>query len=626
MIGSMDANDGCGLLWGLARLGVGFKSKQRSTLLSGLFVQLEENKEIAPLQIVNLLWAVQRLKLSECSAARKDDGVIMTKIWEIAVKSVPQLSATSLGGVAWAATCSNHPLTQSETLVKRIAKQASVVASDLCWKDLSRLDIWTRSLQSDATNKYKEKLSQTLSNQFPTAMSRFDTEKEMFLKKLSDAWNTHIKPAITAVDKFDSETLKILVVNDFDNLLQRLLKADGYDVSDKGLCWNTIISQDSEGTKRKSPSLSKITKSWPYVQPQQDQPRMNVCVMVLPLGKEAFDMALHVIAAKLQKGAKILVVGSSRKFLTVHSTVLEPLFAQCKTLYNNGGIAVIEAVLNNANDAVDGGDTQPIKPSCGDWMTKTHIELEGCHDDKSKRNSKRRKWKTFPGLFAGGLVDVMTSALIEILPEPTAESRCLDFASGSGVITAALLLQMPALKVTMLDADVLALIAAKQNLKEAETVLSDCWRGVKKAEKYNWIVSNPPVHVNDVNDHTVLRVLIDGAPAHMEENGQLWLVAQELVPVGLYLKATGLYTSVRHWVIDDRFVVWCASTGVSEGNKHHKDKDVSKKRKLIASDDDQSSKAEATETHTSKKPKKSKTSKKSKKSKSSNKAKKSKKS
>lgn len=44
---------------------------------------------------------------------------------------------------------------------------------------------------------------------------------------------------------------------------------------------------------------------------------------------------------------------------------------------------------------------------------------------------------TYPGLFAGGGLDVMTRALLEALPPlPSAKARVLDFACGSGAIAA----------------------------------------------------------------------------------------------------------------------------------------------------------------------------------------------
>ena len=53
------------------------------------------------------------------------------------------------------------------------------------------------------------------------------------------------------------------------------------------------------------------------------------------------------------------------------------------------------------------------------------------------------EWTTYPGLFAGGRIDIMTTALLERLPTFTSKS-ILDFCSGSGTIGAFLQSKYPA--------------------------------------------------------------------------------------------------------------------------------------------------------------------------------------
>jgi hypothetical protein len=61
--------------------------------------------------------------------------------------------------------------------------------------------------------------------------------------------------------------------------------------------------------------------------------------------------------------------------------------------------------------------------------------------------------------------------------------RVLDFCCGSGVIAAALLAREPSIRVDALDADSLAVCAARVNLTSASTVLcSDCWTGLEEED------------------------------------------------------------------------------------------------------------------------------------------------
>lgn len=50
--------------------------------------------------------------------------------------------------------------------------------------------------------------------------------------------------------------------------------------------------------------------------------------------------------------------------------------------------------------------------------------------------------------------------------------RALDFCSGSGVIGAAIQAQLPAARLTLLDADAVALVAARSNVPGAAVILS----------------------------------------------------------------------------------------------------------------------------------------------------------
>lgn len=157
-------------------------------------------------------------------------------------------------------------------------------------------------------------------------------------------------------------------------------------------------------------------------------------------------------------------------------------------------------------------------------------------------------WVVYPGLFAGGKLDVMTSFLLAHI-EPisslyeapgqaaAAPIRVLDFACGSGVIAAALALRARhgstgaprkgmrqggrprSVVIDALDADTVAVNAASLNLGVGSSVpgdsfdgavqvslnvvLSDGFTALTQEQKYDWIVSNPPLHRGKALDFTV---------------------------------------------------------------------------------------------------------------------------
>ena len=115
----------------------------------------------------------------------------------------------------------------------------------------------------------------------------------------------------------------------------------------------------------------------------------------------------------------------------------------------------------------------------------------------------------------------------------------LDACCGSGVIGAALRARGgAALEIHLLDADAVALDAARANVPSAaRAFLCGGWPDTAtafpkkgKPKKYDWIVTNPPVHHGQPDDFSVVRELISGARSRLTKSGVLWLVAQEQVP------------------------------------------------------------------------------------------------
>ena len=83
-----------------------------------------------------------------------------------------------------------------------------------------------------------------------------------------------------------------------------------------------------------------------------------------------------------------------------------------------------------------------------------------------------------------------------------------------------------------------------------------------KPAKYDWIVSNPPVHRGQSDDFQVVAELIRGARKRLRKHGVLWIVAQEHVPIGRLLALHGKkLTRVKAHAVatEGRFVVWSAS-------------------------------------------------------------------
>jgi hypothetical protein len=190
---------------------------------------------------------------------------------------------------------------------------------------------------------------------------------------------------------------------------------------------------------------------------------------------------------------------------------------------SSGSSAVVTAMVSSNKKL-----RKSCKRSISDWFQSVDIQnfpVPGESSDAQIRSKRVRefagaqietaidvpktatvsfKWTVAPGLFAGGVVDVMTLAMIKCLERPHARSRNLDFACGSGIITKWLLLAQPSCQVCMCDNDTVALEVAKINNPTAVVVLSDSWDTATESSSlaescrvFDNIYSNPPLHRGD---------------------------------------------------------------------------------------------------------------------------------
>jgi 16S rRNA G1207 methylase RsmC len=273
----------------------------------------------------------------------------------------------------------------------------------------------------------------------------------------------------------------------------------------------------------------------------------SAALLLHPGSAEGAAHALRAAAAALPPGAPALLYGqvvegcsaaAARRALSAGA-----LFHSAKLLASSAdGGAVALLALRADGVAAPQADCVPLPP-------QTLPGAPACTPP----------WAVQPGLFCGGALDAMSSALLAHLaarPPPPPRARVCDWGAGSGLLAWALQARQPSIRLTLVECDALALQAARLNVPMARrALLSDGWGSVPRRLRFRLVVSNPPFHLGASDHFGALLGLLRGTPRRLLPGGELFLVSQAQVPVGRLAAACGL--RARPTQLDGgRFVAW----------------------------------------------------------------------
>lgn len=258
----------------------------------------------------------------------------------------------------------------------------------------------------------------------------------------------------------------------------------------------------------------------------------------LPKGREALAMTLHAVAARLAPGAPIVLFGANGEGIRSADRDLAAVAEAIETVETKRHCRVMAGRRLAA--------IEDHKASLADWRHTFEITIAG----------ETVPWVSYPGLFAHGRLDEASGLLIASLPAMKAGMAVLDFGCGSGAIARAIRMRAPEAPLDLLDADVLALEAARENVPDARLVAGTDLTAVS-GRRYAIIVSNPPIHLGAAEDTRILMGLIREAPRHLGPGGRLVIVVQRRVRIRPALDAA--FGEVATLAEDGRFTVFVAS-------------------------------------------------------------------
>jgi 16S rRNA (guanine1207-N2)-methyltransferase len=136
----------------------------------------------------------------------------------------------------------------------------------------------------------------------------------------------------------------------------------------------------------------ELARAWPPAGP------FRAASLRLPPAREAFAMALHAVAARLEPRGELFVYGANDEGIRSAGHLLEPLFDRPETVETRRHCRVWRAV----------GRAEPerVRGELEDWRLCFDVELPG----------GGVRVVSYPGLFAHGRLDEGTGLLIAALP------------------------------------------------------------------------------------------------------------------------------------------------------------------------------------------------------------------
>lgn len=249
---------------------------------------------------------------------------------------------------------------------------------------------------------------------------------------------------------------------------------------------------------------------------------------------EELKFVMALAARRLTPGGKLFLFGSNDEGIKSATKAFAPRFEVPQTLITKRHCRVFGAALKAA-------------PS--------DDELQGFAEAvRIQTKTAELGWTSWPGMFAHGRLDVGSAFLIEHLPDLEEGARVLDYGCGAGVLSLALQRQAAGLDITLLDNDALALEVAARNVDGTTPCLGISMEALGEAEKFDLILSNPPIHIGKQQTYAMLESLILGAPERLNKGGHLRLVVQGTAPVERMMQE--VFTKVTAVADNRSFVVW----------------------------------------------------------------------
>jgi 16S rRNA (guanine1207-N2)-methyltransferase len=228
------------------------------------------------------------------------------------------------------------------------------------------------------------------------------------------------------------------------------------------------------------------------------------------LGKDrrALAMALDAAASVVAPGGAMVLFGANAEGVKSASKALDVVAEGVVTVDTRRHSRVLAGRRRS--------EIAGLRGTLAAWREVGDLMLDG----------RSRPWVSYPGVFAGGGLDPGTALLIEHLPDVGSRRQgasVLDLACGAGIIGAVARERYTGASIDLVDADAIAVLAARENVACATVICGDGLAAAPRA-RYDAILSNPPIHDGIDESLAFLERLIREAPGHLAVGGVLEVV------------------------------------------------------------------------------------------------------
>lgn len=222
----------------------------------------------------------------------------------------------------------------------------------------------------------------------------------------------------------------------------------------------------------------------------------------------------------LETGGRLYLAGAVRDGIKSYLQHAGDLFGGVQPLLMRKGCRVAVAVR---------GATSPLRPAA---FGSELLDHEVFHGFTVELRGATYEVRSRPGVFAWDRLDPGTRALIDTL-EVSPTDRVMDLGCGNGLVGVAAARMAPDGRVTMVDADIVAVESARRTVAangvgHCEVLLADGASGLD-SDAFDVVAVNPPFHLDRNNDYRTAERFIEEAHRVLRPGGRLFLVANRFL-------------------------------------------------------------------------------------------------